>query len=158
MSTAAAAYTTSFYDNQQQGSSRSARILLPIVFEAVQPRSVVDIGCGTGTWLRPARDLGAERTVGLDGDWVKTIAAGDLDIRYAHFEEPIALEETFDLALCLEVAEHLSPARAQTLVRDLTRLAPHVLFSAAIPEQGGTSHQNELHPSCTPADRYCRDR
>ena len=63
-------YPAGFYADQRSGSLRSARAILPIVFEAVQPQSVVDVGCGVGTWLRPARALGAQRTVGIEGDWV----------------------------------------------------------------------------------------
>jgi hypothetical protein len=137
-------YSARFYDHQRHGSSRSARIMLPIVFSEIRPASVVDVGCGMGTWLQPARELGANRTVGLDGEWVRSLPVqSSIEIRTAQFEEPIALPETFDLALCLEVAEHLSPRRARGLVADLTRLAPHVLFSAAIPGQGGHLHLNE---------------
>jgi hypothetical protein len=47
----------------------------------------------------------------------------------------------------MEVAEHLPEARAEGLVGDLVRLAPVVLFSAAIPGQGGTGHINEQYLS-----------
>jgi hypothetical protein len=46
----------------------------------------------------------------------------------------------------LEVAEHLPESRAASFVADLCRLAPVVLFSAAIPGQGGTGHVNEQWP------------
>ena len=50
---------------------------------------------------------------------------------------------TYDLAISLEVAEHLTEKSGQRLVRLLTNLAPVVLFSAAIPGQGGKNHINE---------------
>jgi hypothetical protein len=49
----------------------------------------------------------------------------------------------FDLAICLEVAEHLSQTAAEKLVKFLTGHADRVLFSAAVPCQGGTHHINE---------------
>ena len=49
----------------------------------------------------------------------------------------------FDLAISLEVAEHLEPQRSDSLVRDLCALADTVLFAAAIPFQGGAGHINE---------------
>lgn len=58
-------------------------------------------------------------------------------------EQPIRLSETFDLALSCEVGEHLSEARADGFVADLCASAPRVLFGAAIPGQGGSSHINE---------------
>ena len=144
MTATTAGYTAGFYEQQRAGSARSADLILPIVFHVVRPRSVVDVGCGTGTWLLSARRLGAARTLGIDGHWVEALTANaGLEIRHGHFEEPIVLGETFDLALCLEVAEHVSPGRARGLVSDLTRLAPNVLFSAAIPGQGGHLHLNE---------------
>jgi hypothetical protein len=57
------------------------------------------------------------------------------------------LEKSFDLSVCLEVAEHVPDASADTLVRSLTAAAPVVLFSAAIPLQGGSHHINEQWPS-----------
>jgi SAM-dependent methyltransferase len=80
--------------------------------------------------------------VGVDGDCVPPAArddgfvAGDLEL-------PLELGRRFDLAISMEVAEHLSPASAERFVADLARLAPAVLFSAAIPYQGGEHHQNE---------------
>ena len=53
------------------------------------------------------------------------------------------LYERHDLALSLEVAEHLPEARAASFVGELCELAPVVVFSAAVPGQGGTGHVNE---------------
>jgi hypothetical protein len=61
--------------------------------------------------------------------------------------EPIDVSRTFDLAISLEVAEHLPASRSASFVEDLCRLAPVVLFSAAVPGQGGTEHQTERWPS-----------
>lgn len=58
----------------------------------------------------------------------------------------VRLGRSFDLALCLEVAEHLPAEAGAVLVETLTRHAPAVLFSAAIPGQGGTDHVNEAWP------------
>jgi hypothetical protein len=51
--------------------------------------------------------------------------------------------ERFDLAISVEVAEHLPPSHSGRFVKELVALAPVVLFSAAIPLQGGVDHQNE---------------
>ena len=61
--------------------------------------------------------------------------------------QPIHMDRNFDLALCREVAEHLPERSARPLVESLTRLAPIVVFSAAIPSQGGEGHCNEQWPS-----------
>ena len=113
--------------------------------ELVAPERVVDVGCGTGTWLRAFLAHGATEIRGVDGAHVPT---GDLEIppkcfRAADLAEPIAINGRYDLAICLEVAEHLPPERGPGLVADLVAMAPVVLFSAAIPGQGGTGHVNE---------------
>jgi hypothetical protein len=62
-------------------------------------------------------------------------------------EHGVGLDRTFDLAICLEVAEHLRKQSATRLVADLASLAPVVVFSAAVPGQGGLHHVNEQWPS-----------
>ena len=58
----------------------------------------------------------------------------------ADLGKPLPLDERYDLAVSLEVGEHLEASLAGGLVDSLTRLAPVVLFSAAIPGQSGTHH------------------
>jgi SAM-dependent methyltransferase len=141
-------YTPEFYESQQDGSLRSARRVLPFVFDLIRPRSVVDVGCGVGTWLRAAQELGVESVLGLDGDYAgrNALKISSRDFLAHDLRQPIELERTFDMAICLEVAEHLPSEAAPVLVNSLVKLAPVVLFSAAIPWQGGNSHLNEQWP------------
>lgn len=138
-------YTGGFYDKTRAGAEAAARAVLPIVREIVPFRTVADIGCGTGAWLSVAAGLGAERAWGLEGTWAAGHRVTDacVEIAFADLERPIAHEARFDLAMSLEVAEHLSPGRAESFVADLCGLSSHVLFGAAIPGQGGRSHVNE---------------
>jgi SAM-dependent methyltransferase len=138
-------YDRDFYAGQSANSRRSADVIAPIVMQLLQPTSIIDIGCGVGTWLAAFHDLGVPTIVGLDGSYVQQ---SDLQISRDAFissdlREPITLDRTFDLAVSLEVAEHLPASRSEELVRNLVALAPAVLFSAAIPMQGGTGHINE---------------
>ncbi|MBZ9640828.1 methyltransferase domain-containing protein [Streptomyces sp. PSKA30] len=140
------AYGAWFYAGQQDGSARSAERVLPLVFDLVRPASVVDLGCGTASWLAAARRLGAKTILGVDGEWVSEdalcIPPGCFlkhDLTY-----PLDLDgRRFDLAMSLETAEHLDAFRADSLVADLCALADVVLFSAAIPGQTGSDHRNE---------------
>ena len=141
-------YDEKFYAEQQADSLESARRIVPHVLKYVQPRSVVDLGCGVGTWLSVFREHGIEDLCGVDGSYVNDEM---LHIPASLFlphdlTQTLRLERTFDLALSLEVAEHLPRANASDFVEDLTRLAPVVLFSAAIPWQGGVHHVNEQWP------------
>ncbi|MBM3601823.1 MAG: methyltransferase domain-containing protein [Alphaproteobacteria bacterium] len=142
-------YDRAFYEKQQDGSIRSAEIVVPIVLElAGLPTSVVDVGCGVGGWLSTFAAAGVTGILGLDGGHV---ARDMLRIpaecfRPTNLRRPFRIERRFDLALSLEVAEHLPNARSAGFVADLVALAPVVLFSAAIPGQGGTHHINEQWP------------
>jgi SAM-dependent methyltransferase len=122
-------------------------VVVPLVLGLIGPRSVIDVGCGTGGWLATFARHGVTDYLGVD----RFAPAGLLEIPRDRFVEadltrPLAVGRRFDLAVSLEVAEHLPDSAAKTLVESLTRLAPVVLFSAAIPGQGGISHVNEQWP------------
>src|SRR5262249_29915915 len=132
-------YDEGYYADQRTGSQRSARLIVPLLLELVQPRSVVDVGCGTGSWLSVFRDHGVEDVLGIDWEYV---GANSLEISPDHFyafdlTQPLRLERRFDLVVSLEVAEHLPPESADAFVESLVSLGPTVLFSAAVPGQGG---------------------
>ncbi|MER2515400.1 MAG: methyltransferase domain-containing protein [Candidatus Accumulibacter phosphatis] len=141
-------YTQDFYSAQQTESLRSARIVLPLLFTHYRPKSVVDVGCGVGPWLKVCTELGIDDVRGLDGSHVPTESLMIPHDRFcpANLAEGIAAEREYDLAISLEVAEHLPAGRARSFVGDLARLSTVVLFSAAIPYQGGTAHINENWP------------
>ncbi|MGE3619859.1 MAG: methyltransferase domain-containing protein [Acidimicrobiia bacterium] len=141
-------YSARFYEGIDAGSARSAARVVPLVVSVVKPTSVVDVGCGTGTWLAAFKDAGVPDVLGLDGGAPGPQTRIDpTELRTVDLSRPIDVGRTFDLAVTLEVAEHLPASRSASLVDDLCRLAPVVLFSAAIPGQGGTEHVTERWPS-----------
>lgn len=157
-SDATAAYNQRFFASISSGSRRSARRVLPLVYELTPVRSIIDIGCGTGAWLAAAMESGIGDVVGVDGAYVQQHQREIPAERFVEADLAMLTPETlrgraavgerrFDLAMSLEVAEHLPEASAAGFVALLTSLAPVVLFSAAIPFQGGTGHQNEQFPS-----------
>lgn len=140
-------YGPSFNRWLAPGSERSAKAIAPLVFDLLQPERVIDVGCGVGAWLSEFKRLGAAQVLGIDGG----DAVGQLHIEADEMirhdlRESLPTSERFDLALCLEVAEHLPASLAQDFVGRLTVLARAVLFSAAVPEQGGVGHVNEQWP------------
>jgi Methyltransferase domain len=114
----------------------------------LSPRSVVDFGCGLGVWLETFARHGVDDHVGVDGPWVPRDALLFPQERFvvARLDKPLDLGRQFDLAVTLEVAEHLPEHRADVFVRNIVKHARFVLFSAAIPHQGGTDHVNEQWP------------
>jgi len=140
------AYDHNFYSNRHRATVYSATTVLAIVLDALPAvRSAVDFGCGVGTWLSVLKERGVEEILGLDGPWVEKelLEIPASDFRETIFEGPTALDKRYDLALTLEVAEHLSPESAAGFVDSLTNASDFVLFSAAIPSQDGTGHVNE---------------
>jgi len=130
-------------------SVESARTILPLVFALSRPSSVIDVGCSIGNWAAACRELGVEDVMGIDGDYVDRSALRIPADRFVAHDlvQPLRLHRSFDLAISLEVAEHLPGERAAGFVADLCGLAPIVLFSAAIPYQGGLGHVNEQWPA-----------
>jgi len=140
------------YDKEFYGKNcyidglNGAKAILPIALEILPKiNSAADFGCGTGIWLSVLKDLGVNDIMGFDGKWVEKEA---LKIPFENFtavdlEQKVHLTKRYDLALSLEAAEHLSENSARTFVETLTRASDLVLFSAAIPYQGGINHVNE---------------
>lgn len=138
-------YDRKFYEGQANTSLRSARAIVPAILEWLPVSSVCDVGCGVGTWLKAFQENGVTDVLGFDGNYVDRSM---LLIEPEKFEPhdlttPLHVDRTFDLAMSLEVAEHLPEAAARTFVASLVSLAPVVLFSAATPFQGGAHHINE---------------
>ena len=150
-------YGEAFFCFIDGAALRSARRVVPRVLELVRPARVVDVGCGQGAWLSVFREHGVEEVLGVDGEWVDPARLLIPRERFQHrdLRKPLELEESFDLAVSLEVAEHLPAESADGFVDSLARLAPVVLFSAAIPRQGGVGHLNEQWPDYW-AERFAR--
>jgi SAM-dependent methyltransferase len=138
-------YDSIFYEYQREGSLRSARALLPLVVSLLDVKSVLDVGCGAGAWLAAYRGLGATDCIGVDGDYVDRdllmvepswFSPRDITKRFDFGRE-------FDLVQCLEVAEHIPGNACDTLIDNIVRHGRKVLFSAAVPGQGGEDHINE---------------
>lgn len=140
-------YDSAFFSNQS-GAIKSARRILPLVLETTRAHTLADVGSGIGAWAKVAKELGCA-VAALDGDWVPR---EQLLVDPTEFvcidlaNPPQGLGRRFDLALSLEVAEHIPPTSADRFVAFLTSLAPVVVFSAAVPWQVGTHHVNEQYP------------
>jgi len=103
---------------------KASGIVVPIVLELFpDTKSVVDFGCGIGTWLKAFKDNGIGDVLGLDGKWYNK----DLLFKYitetefksVDLEKPIHLDRTYDLVISLEVAEHLAASSADDFVCSL---------------------------------------
>lgn len=141
-------YSSGFYEMYCDESYSSAREIVPFLVERFKPESVVDVGCGLGTWLSAFREQGVGTILGIDGDYVprdKLFIGPDLFLPH-DLGTSLQVPRRFDLAISMEVAEHIPARRADTFISSLASLADVILFSAAVPHQGGAGHVNEQWP------------
>lgn len=138
-------YDDNFYLEQREKSYESAKIIFGHLLNITSPTSIVDVGCGVGVWLKAAMESGVNDITGIDGSYVNKNLLAIPEDKFVPMDLtlPFSLGRTFDLAISMEVAEHLPEKNAESFIGYLTSLAPMVLFSAAIPKQGGTNHLNE---------------
>ena len=138
-------YDQAFFDMIRPGCQASAAVVVPLVFDLVKPATVIDVGCGEGHWGKAFEDHGCKVT-GVDGAGTRSVLETFVPLDLGRSLRAANLG-TFDLAVSLEVAEHLAEPRSAGFITDLCSLAPVVLFSAAIPGQGGVGHKNEQWPT-----------
>ena len=141
-------YSDEFFAMHNEASRTSAREAIPLVLGFVPAASVVDVGCGNATWLAEFKAAGIDDYLGIDGDYVNREKLLIESERFLprDLAKPLEIGRRFDLAVSLEVAEHLPEESADAFVASLVGLAPVVLFSAAIPHQEGDGHINEQWP------------
>lgn len=125
----------------------SAKKIIPYILELFPNiSSVVDFGCGTGTWLKACIDNGIENVCGLDGAWVDKSQMLIPEEKFVEIDltsDILNDDYKYDLAISLEVAEHLDEKYADQFIENLCKTSNLIMFSAAIPNQGGTGHVNE---------------
>lgn len=142
-------YDKKFYIGHLDGSTLSAQAILPFVCDIVKPASAVDIGCGVGTWLSVLKaNHHVQEVLGVDGDYVdRNMLKIEKNEFVAHdLTKPFFANKKYDLAISMEVAEHLPESAADNFVKLMASVSDVVLFSAAVPGQIGTNHINEQFP------------
>ena len=137
---------TELFDWLRATSPGSARVIAPLLVDLVHPGSVLDVGCGDGAWIGAFAALGVAETLGVDTADPAAVELAPDRYRQVDLNQGFDPGRRFDLAVCLEVGEHLRADAARDLVATLVRSAPVVAFSAAIPGQGGIGHVNEQWP------------
>ena len=141
-------YGRNFYALETPGSLASARAIVPELMSMFSPKSVVDVGCGVGAWLSVFRACGCRDIRGFDGRWVERdhLLIDPNDFSPIDIAAGAATDRRYDLALCLEVGEHLPSRDAEKLIDILVQSSDVIIFGAAIPHQGGKGHVNEQWP------------
>ncbi len=138
-------FPNEFFDYMDPGSRRSAASIVALLAPNLKPKSVLDVGCGRGVWPSEWRRARVLDSIGVDGPYVDRAS---LAIPYDSFvawdlSQPLQLNRHFDLVQSLEVAQCIDAAHADVFVDSLCRHGELIMFSAAVPGQGGERHVNE---------------
>lgn len=138
-------YSNTFFDYIDSGARSSAKKVISLLSPWFEINSVLDLGSGRGAWLAEWSSAGVRDIIGVDGEYVdqRRLVIPRNAFRAADLKKPVDMRRSFDLAQSLEVGEHLPEWASETLVDSLVRHSNKVLFSAAVPNQGGEFHINE---------------
>ena len=114
-----------------------------LAIERFAPNSVIDLGCGNGLYPKLCAHLGVQDVLGVDGiERDATVLSPDTYIK-ADLQQPFDAGRKFDLVVCLEVVEHITPESTDILIDSVARHAQkHIMFSMAEPGQPGNGHIN----------------
>jgi SAM-dependent methyltransferase len=145
-------YDNTLHHYGTEFNTSSAEELIPYLMKEFKPTSVIDVGCGIGTWLKIFKNQEVDDILGVDGCHIlveERLMISKENILIINLEELSfsKINKRFDLALCLEVAEHLNEKYAAKFISELCKLSNIIIFSAAIPGQTGENHCNEQFPS-----------
>jgi SAM-dependent methyltransferase len=140
---------TKFTHGDERKLNPSPSVIVPYILEHLEVNSVIDVGCGVGNWLKCFHDNGVRIITGVDGEYIdrSKLVIDETNFITKNLEREFELDSKYDLAISLEVAEHLSNSASKEFVKSLVNLSDVILFSAAIPLQGGQNHINEQWPS-----------
>ncbi|PDT71745.1 hypothetical protein CO683_00875 [Bradyrhizobium ottawaense] len=138
-------YTNEFFEYIERGSIASAKQVCNFLTPLLDIKSILDVGCGRGAWLREWQNAGVKLTHGVDGPYVQrqSLLIPSENFRAVDLSERFDAGRRYDLVSSLEVAEHLPPSSSEAFISSLVAHGDMVLFSAATPGQGGENHINE---------------
>lgn len=140
-------YNDAFYSGRHDRSFYAATTVLSLLKRFYPNKnfsSILDVGCGTGTWLDASRSIGATDLYGIEGDWLPdSHFSRHATLLRKNLDESFSFSRVFDMSISLEVAEHINPSSAFTFIASLASTSNLILFSAAPPGQGGQHHVNE---------------
>ena len=126
-----------------------SKAVMLVIFGINRAKSLLDVGCGIGIWLKAAQEFDVTDIFGVDGVAIPTeqLQISSSLFRQQDLTRPWNLGRRFEAALCLEVAEHLDEKNAAVLIDTLTAHSDCVVFSAACPRQPGQHHVNCQWPA-----------
>jgi len=138
-------YKATFFSKRHKLSWRVPYVC-DAICKVINPISVIDVGCGIGDYVKGF----ADRHViagGIEGskNCLPYLVVLGSCIYIQDLRQSVYTFK-YDLAMCLEVLEHIEPEYADILVENLVRMSNKLLVSAAPPGQEGHYHLNCQEP------------
>ena len=141
-------YKNKYYQRHRDLTLSSAKKIIQLFPNTFNPKSVLDIGCGTGEWMSlfktkyPSCNL-----VGIDGHWIKSddLICKDIDLFNLDLSSDLAskvFEKKYDLIICLETITDLTEQCGNNLIEKICKSSDICLFSSGTPVQTHTPHKN----------------
>lgn len=117
---------------------RQAQAVIPLLIAWIRPKSVVDIGCGAGEWLKAFAQNGVADTLGVDAAprTLDTLCIPPTRFVAADLERALCLGRSFDLALSLGTLERVRAPYRNVFLDSLTGLSAFIVFSGNAPLEG----------------------
>ena len=136
-------YDKEFYTLVDGAESYQAKKIIPIIYDYYKPKSVVDIGCAHGLYLKEfpveVDILGVE---GSEACKCKLVIPEEKLI-IADLTKTLDFGKKYEIALCFEVAEHIDKDWSDMFIENITSFSDTILFTSAPKGQGGHGHINE---------------
>ena len=138
-------YDGDFFDSNQEEGLSMTIWSVPLFQKIFNFKSLIDVGSATGHYLKTCIDAGVDDVMGLEGspEAFKKLIVDKKYVIMHDFRDPYTFHRKWDLAISIEVAEHIDGIYADNYVKILTDSSDTVLLTAAPPGQGGTAHVNE---------------
>jgi 2-polyprenyl-3-methyl-5-hydroxy-6-metoxy-1,4-benzoquinol methylase len=141
-----AIYDAEYYRMIEALAVRSADVMAESIVQEFRPQTVVDVGCGTGALLEALKKRGCAQVFGLEYSDAALMYCRERGLEVQQFDlerDQFCHDRTFDVAISMEVAEHLPARMADTYIDLIQQLSDRIVFTAATPGQGGEDHVNE---------------
>jgi len=138
-------YDKDFFLSNQEEGLKIYEWFVPLLHNIFKFQSIVDFGCATGSSLFYALKQGVSDVLGIEGS-PEAFSNLLIDKKYIiqhDLREPLKVDRKYDIALSIEVAEHINKKYTDIYLESMCNSSDLIIFTGATPNQGGKCHINE---------------